>query len=294
MLRESKEDRRRKLLATRVAQAFPIPTQVSLSQVVELGWSLVKAGALPGGPAEAGGVGSESGAPSPHQRQSFLNRCAEVHAEHTATATAAAPRGGGSNRGSPYPSVGTKRTWKEITHSRQASDVDEICKIYRVLKGASSAADSRGGGGRGGSGSSACSACGCALRTEEEPRFYLNTLQRLWKPMCMLQSEETAQEELKIFCSVGCEQKWNTTLVCPVCEGTDRTLAREIGFPLPLAASLWYPSGGDEQSRALAFRAQAKVSLCVACQEIMIPRDPWPHHIRTPELHALHACSTEA
>ena len=130
-----------------------------------------------------------------------------------------------------------------------------------------------------------CSACDGPLR--HEPSFYLDTTRAVWKPMCMMQAEKTPKDALKMFCSKKCERKWNMQLVCPACGGTDYARSTELDWPDPKTGPQWYPSGGDEQSRQYALNKKIEVPMCVKCNDIMLPRDPWPHHMRVPSLQSL-------
>ena len=187
---------------------------------------------------------------SAHRRLGFLNRCIDVHA-------------GCKSDGS------SKKTWRELTRSRGAADAEEVRKINQILGGKSDA-------------SAFCSACLSPLR--EQPRFYLDRARKVWKPACMMHTEKAPKEVLKMFCSTACERKWNSTLVCPACGGTAYTRSTELDFPDTRMASQWYPSGGDEQSRQYALNKKIEVPMCVKCNDIMLPRDPWPHHMRTPRI----------
>lgn len=138
-------------------------------------------------------------------------------------------------------------------------------------------------------------ACTHYLVTEEE---------WIWKPISELANEKV--KDVKIFCSLKCEEKWQEVLICPDCNTYDYTMTTGVqSYPSPkelmdmtrqfqqrmLQADMM-PKKKVEYTEEVVPEKPIKmwareprrvnVAICVTCSATMLPRNP----------HATHLCMT--
>ena len=137
-------------------------------------------------------------------------------------------------------------------------------------------------------------ACTHCQKRLNDVKDYLVTETDIWKSIDQLSEETAPRDQIAMFCSHRCEEKWQEVLVCPNCHTYEYNVSTDpnISYPDPTdILDLEYQrmrrmsmtKGSDDDDGEWCWPREPRllrIPVCVTCSEVMFPRNPCAVHLQ--------------